>query len=42
MGDADRLVLMRLLRGAGHGPGRKDAQVKWIAAELAFGWAMSE
>lgn len=42
MGDPDRLALMRLVRGAGHGSGRKDAQVQWIADELAFGWAMTE
>lgn len=42
MGDPERLALMRLVRGAGHGSGRKDAQVQWIADELAFGWAMTE
>jgi prolyl oligopeptidase len=42
MGDSDRLALMRLVRGAGHGSGRKDAQVQWLADELAFGWAMTE
>lgn len=41
-GDPDRLALMRLVRGAGHGSGRKDAQVEWMADELAFGWAMTE
>ncbi len=41
-GDPDRLALMRLVRGAGHGSGRKDAQVQWLADELAFGWAMTE
>ena len=41
-GDPDRLAIMRLVRGAGHGSGRKDSQVDWIADELAFGWAMTE
>jgi prolyl oligopeptidase len=42
MGDPERLVLMRLVRGAGHGSGRKDAQVNWIADEISFAWAMTE
>jgi prolyl oligopeptidase len=39
---AERLVLLRLVRGAGHGSGRKTDQVKWAADEVAFGWAMTE
>mgnify|MGYP000382111636 CR=1 FL=1 len=32
----------RLVRGAGHGSGRKTDQVKWFSDEVAFGWAMTE
>jgi prolyl oligopeptidase len=42
MGDPERLVLLRLVRGTGHGSGRKDAQVEWIADEISFAWAMTD
>jgi len=42
MNDPDRLVLLRLVRGAGHGSDRKDAQLDWLADELSFAWAMTE
>jgi prolyl oligopeptidase len=42
MGDPERVALLRLVRGAGHGSGRKDAQLQWLADELSFAWAMTE
>ncbi|MGD8700159.1 MAG: prolyl oligopeptidase family serine peptidase, partial [Gemmatimonadales bacterium] len=42
MKDPDRLVLLRLVRGAGHGSDRKDDQLEWLADELSFAWAMTE
>ena len=42
MGDPERLALLRLVRGVGHGSSRKDAQVEWIADEISFAWAMTE
>jgi hypothetical protein len=42
MGDPERVALLRLVRGAGHGSQRKDAQVEWLADELAFAWSMTE
>jgi prolyl oligopeptidase len=38
----ERLELLRLFRGAGHGSLRKDDQLEWLADELSFAWAMTE
>jgi prolyl oligopeptidase len=40
--DADRMAILRLIRDAGHGSGRKDDMKGWFADELAFAWAMTE
>ncbi len=40
--DARRVAILRLVRGAGHGSGRKDDLKRWYIDELAFAWAMTE
>lgn len=39
--DPGRVVILRVIRGAGHGSGRKDDRIGWSADELAFAWAMT-
>ena len=42
MDDSERVALLRVVRGAGHGSQRKDKQIEWLADEVAFAWAMTE
>jgi prolyl oligopeptidase len=42
MRDPGRVAVLRLIRGAGHGSGRKDDMKGWFADEVAFAWAMTE
>ena len=39
---SQRLAILRVVRGAGHGSSRKADNVAWIADEIAFAWAMTE
>jgi prolyl oligopeptidase len=41
MDDPGRVAILRVIRGAGHGSGRKDDMKGWIADELAFAAAMT-
>ncbi len=41
-GAAERLVILRVVRGAGHGSSRKSENIAWAADEVAFAWAMTE
>jgi prolyl oligopeptidase len=38
----ERVAILRVVRGAGHGSHRKAERVAWCADELAFAWAMTE
>jgi prolyl oligopeptidase len=40
--ESGRVAILRLIRGAGHGSGRKDDIKGWFADEVAFAWAMTE
>ena len=42
MGDPERLVVLRLLHGVGHGTSNKDALIDLAADEFAFAWQMTE
>ena len=42
MNDPGRVAILRLIRAAGHGSGRKDDMKGWYADEVAFAWAMTE
>ena len=42
MKDDGRVAILRVIRGAGHGSGRKDDMKGWLADELAFASAMTE
>jgi hypothetical protein len=41
-GAAERLAILRVIKGAGHGSHRKAENISWAADELAFAWAMTE
>ncbi len=41
-GAPERVAILRVVRGAGHGSHRKAEQVAWFADELAFAWAMTD
>jgi prolyl oligopeptidase len=41
-GAPERLAVLRVIRGAGHGSARKGVQIQWAADELAFAWEMTE
>ncbi len=41
MTDPGRVVILRVIRGAGHGSGRKDDMKGWLTDELAFASAMT-
>jgi prolyl oligopeptidase len=38
----DRVCVLRVIRGAGHGTARKQDNIGWSADEIAFAWAMTE
>jgi prolyl oligopeptidase len=38
----ERLAILRIIKGAGHGTSRKEDLIGWTADELAFAWAMTE
>lgn len=38
----DRLAILRVIKGAGHGTRRKEDLMGWAADEVAFAWAMTE
>jgi len=42
MGDPERLVILRVMKGAGHGTGNKDKLIASMADWVAFAWAMTE
>jgi prolyl oligopeptidase len=41
-GAPERVAVLRVVRGAGHGSHRKAERVAWCADELAFAWAMTD
>jgi prolyl oligopeptidase len=41
-GAPERVAILRVVKGAGHGSHRKADQIAWAADELAFAWAMTE
>lgn len=41
-GAPERTVILRVVRGAGHGSQRREANISWTADEVAFAWAMTE
>jgi prolyl oligopeptidase len=38
----ERLAILRVIKGAGHGSSRKEDRIAWAADEVAFAWAMTE
>jgi prolyl oligopeptidase len=41
-GAPERVVILRVVHGAGHGSARKDMNISWAADEAAFAWEMTE
>jgi len=41
-GAPERIAILQVVRGAGHGSARKEDNVRWYADEIAFAWAMTE
>jgi prolyl oligopeptidase len=41
-GARERLAILRVVQGAGHGSYRKSENIAWAADEVAFAWAMTE
>jgi prolyl oligopeptidase len=41
-GAPERIAILRVIRGAGHGLARKEDNIGWNADEIAFAWAMTE
>jgi prolyl oligopeptidase len=39
---AERLSILRVVKGAGHGSARKSVNISWDADEIAFAWAMTK
>jgi prolyl oligopeptidase len=42
MGDPQRLAILRVIRGAGHGSQSKEQRIAWFTDEIAFAWGMTE
>lgn len=41
-GAPERIAILRVVRGAGHGSSRRDVNIAWAADEAAFAWEMTE